>query len=417
MTEYWKSRLDAGGKAAYETVYSSVSSGSTRVKIPFLPQQTVLDVYTAFICDHPEFFWLGNVSYAAMSGGILFGGLQKSVILNFDSLYSPSDRNNIGRELENIASSFISAGYGSETEREKQICEYLVRNVEYEINYRLNTNAASALHFKKAQCIGYAKAVKYLADKLGIWCIVLNGSGGDNPGKYEPHSWNIVRINGNYYHLDVTFMGGANRNKSLPMQFLYFNCTDAAFSDTHQWDKSTVPACTDHSFDGGANSFEELKRYQYPPIIKSGGSYYANTPTGGSSPFTTPTGGIFSPDMPTGGTPPQYTQNTPTGGNGQDVRNIRVQTPTGGQSPVQNVSRPAVPAGVKVIKSLYEFRRLLKERTGDSVKFVYQTDMDLKTQQQFLEQTFRDFCQENQICGQSWLMCRGGVWEITINRS
>jgi len=45
-------------------------------------------------------------------------------------------------------------------------------------------------------CQGYAIATKYLLNYLGIDCMVATSSGGG-------HAWNIVKLNGQWYHMDV----------------------------------------------------------------------------------------------------------------------------------------------------------------------------------------------------------------------
>jgi len=51
-------------------------------------------------------------------------------------------------------------------------------------------------------CDGISKFVKFALDYLGVKCIVVFGKG-LNPltGKAEKHAWNIVKLEGNAYHL------------------------------------------------------------------------------------------------------------------------------------------------------------------------------------------------------------------------
>ena len=55
------------------------------------------------------------------------------------------------------------------------------------------------------RCEGMAKAVKILCDELGIWCIVALSDANPDKGIKYRHAWNVIRIDGKYYHLDVTF--------------------------------------------------------------------------------------------------------------------------------------------------------------------------------------------------------------------
>ena len=53
-------------------------------------------------------------------------------------------------------------------------------------------------------CAGYAKAFKYLCDKAGIPCILINGDVQFKGTSREAHLWNVVTIDGKNYIVDVT---------------------------------------------------------------------------------------------------------------------------------------------------------------------------------------------------------------------
>ena len=47
--------------------------------------------------------------------------------------------------------------------------------------------------------------MKVLCDAFGIWCMIAVCGNNPEKGIKYRHTWNIVRIGGNYYHLDATF--------------------------------------------------------------------------------------------------------------------------------------------------------------------------------------------------------------------
>lgn len=55
-----------------------------------------------------------------------------------------------------------------------------------------------------AICTGYAAAFQYLCGLLDVYSIYVEGFAGANG---IGHAWNMVYIDGAYYHVDVTFMG------------------------------------------------------------------------------------------------------------------------------------------------------------------------------------------------------------------
>ena len=75
----------------------------------------------------------------------------------------------------------------------------------------------------KALCEGYSKAFKVIMDKLGIPCVLVAGpacngiDGVDSQGNklestYEPHMWNAVRVEGEWYGVDVTWNDTENNH-------------------------------------------------------------------------------------------------------------------------------------------------------------------------------------------------------------
>lgn len=82
--------------------------------------------------------------------------------------------------------------------------DYIVQNTSYDMGYYTDSIASEsyyaygALMNNKAVCNGYASLFQYLCLKSGIDCRFVV-SDADN------HSWNMVKINKSYYHIDVTW--------------------------------------------------------------------------------------------------------------------------------------------------------------------------------------------------------------------
>ena len=94
-------------------------------------------------------------------------------------------------------------------------------------------------------CEGIAKSVKVLCDALGVWCIIaICGNNPEKGIKYR-HTWNIVRINGQYYHLDATFDNtlGKNEDGSTSIRYDYFNLDDKNIFRDHEPLIAPAPPC------------------------------------------------------------------------------------------------------------------------------------------------------------------------------
>ena len=97
-------------------------------------------------------------------------------------------------------------GY-SEFEKIKKVHDFLIENVEYDINLKASEpySILGPLTEGKAVCEGYARSFKYILDELQIPCILISGTGTNSKGETESHAWNYVELNGKWYAIDVTW--------------------------------------------------------------------------------------------------------------------------------------------------------------------------------------------------------------------
>ena len=85
-----------------------------------------------------------------------------------------------------------------------------------------------------------AKATKILLNAANMKCIVATGKASLEKCE-EGHAWNIVKVNGNPYHLDATW-DIANSTKSS-VCYDYFNLTDEQIAIDHR-DFRDTPKCS-----------------------------------------------------------------------------------------------------------------------------------------------------------------------------
>lgn len=85
-----------------------------------------------------------------------------------------------------------------------------------------------------AVCEGIAKFVKLTLNKLGIECFICGGKCTLENEKIEDHAWNIIKIEEDYYHIDVTWdiRKDDAQNKRI-VSYDYFNLDDANISRDH----------------------------------------------------------------------------------------------------------------------------------------------------------------------------------------
>lgn len=126
----------------------------------------------------------------------------------------------------------------SDLVKAKKLHNWLINRTEYDQengnNFSISEESWSPfLHRKSdnkfyAVCAGYAGAYKLLLDAAGVECYKVYGNK-INPGDVQ-HEWNIVKINGNFYHVDTTWDDGKQT-----ISYANFMRSDANFAKTHDY--------------------------------------------------------------------------------------------------------------------------------------------------------------------------------------
>lgn len=142
----------------------------------------------------------------------------------------------------------------SDYEKVLAVHDYVVKSSRYD---RLNadSNTVPAMEHEAygvlvngiGVCDSYAKAVKLLLERAGVQCILVEGSkigdAGQRPADVD-HAWNIVKLDGEYYHLDATWDDVSEERDSIELVYNHFNLNDEEMQKTHVWNISKYPPCT-----------------------------------------------------------------------------------------------------------------------------------------------------------------------------
>lgn len=87
-------------------------------------------------------------------------------------------------------------------ERELAIHDRLVEQTAYDESQSQPQihNLYGVLVNRLAVCDGYSKAFQYLLYQAGVPCLFVTGQ-----SQGEGHAWNLVQLDGAYYHVDITW--------------------------------------------------------------------------------------------------------------------------------------------------------------------------------------------------------------------
>ena len=213
---------------------------------------TTIKVFFYFLDDHPDVFWVspGIYCYTNIMNKLTYLGFEYFDGSKTDScpqLISTSMARgiNASRQLidsqrsafTNKVSSIlknIPAG-DSPFSKEKKVYDWLTRNCVYDYDaansYIQNEASGSSYTFTsyaalvsgKAVCSGYAKALQYLLNSVGIECTQRYGT-----VEGIGHEWTMVKIDGDYYQCDPTWDSNLYEMGSYP--YYYFNRIDSVMA-------------------------------------------------------------------------------------------------------------------------------------------------------------------------------------------
>ena len=231
---YYYSVLSDEEKIVYEEIYSSVKNREENTELSTLDAQVIEKIFKCVLNDHPRFYYVEGYTYMTYTWN------EKIVKMEFVGTYSKTKEECevLDAQIENAVVKCVSgmpAGI-SDYEKVKYIYEYIINTTEYDLNSVDNQNICSVFLNGKSVCMGYARAMQYLLLEQDILCTIVNGTAQQG----QEHAWNMVLLEDQYYHLDVTWgdnsymeINGETSQSGMP-NFGFFCVPTEEISKTHQ---------------------------------------------------------------------------------------------------------------------------------------------------------------------------------------
>lgn len=144
----------------------------------------------------------------------------------------------------------LITGDMAEYAKEMVLHDYIIYNTRYDYeNYKRGTVPSESfeeygcLVLGVAVCEGYSEAMKLLCDLSSLECLLISGKS-ESGGQWIDHAWNIIKIGGKYYHVDVTNDDPVSSDGKDVLGYYYFNLPDSEMALGNTWEKADYPACT-----------------------------------------------------------------------------------------------------------------------------------------------------------------------------
>ena len=242
VEQFYYNHMTKQQQAAYHNILTGVKNLSDEFQIPVLPAEELANVFFQMRLDHPEVFWTTGFRYRYYKDS-------SNLIFVPEYLF---DKNKI-REHQKAMTARVEklarpAAKMSELEKEKYVHEFICENVRYDkLKKAYSPEIIGPLGQGVGVCEGIAKTVKVLLDVLGVWNMIALCGNNPEKGILYRHTWNIVKVNGTYYHLDATFDNSLRKNhEDSEIRYDYFNLDDQQVFRDHEPLIAPAPHCTDH---------------------------------------------------------------------------------------------------------------------------------------------------------------------------
>lgn len=158
-------------------------------------------------------------------------GVSPVMEIEYDlSFYDDAEQESeVDKKVEEIIEE-LDLGDKMDYEKVSDIHDYICENVEYEAaadGSDIRRTAYGALIEGRAVCQGYSVILYRLLLEAGIDNRIVFGSGISPDGNTGPHTWNIVKLYGKYYYIDVTW------DDSTGSRDYFLVPAGAGFEDVH----------------------------------------------------------------------------------------------------------------------------------------------------------------------------------------
>lgn len=182
------------------------------------------DPYTKYVVERYNYAWEGT------KNGIV------SISLKVNYRENAAQSNYVNKRAAEILKEILVAEM-NEHEKVKAIHDYVVQNMKYDTQMKKYT-AYDAVYSGEAVCQGYALLTYRMLELAGMKNYIVEGIAGK-----DRHAWNLVQINGAWYHLDTTWNDPIG---SLPddISYKYYLLNDQQMKKDHSWSVSVPAAST-----------------------------------------------------------------------------------------------------------------------------------------------------------------------------
>ena len=229
-----------------KSIYSAIAKGVNKLDEDIIVskyniesvEQVKIDTkeaVDAFLCDHPEVFYMNSQYAISLTQSIL------GEVLKIQLDYSVTDKNDLENDINKmdlLIETVVTTVQGmSEYEKELFIHDFLAKNIKYYEYDKTKDTIPNICHTSyaglvnsEAVCDGISKTFQMILDRIGIENYIVTGTIDSTP-----HAWNLLKIENEWVHVDITsnkYIKDEN-GKTIEAVHTYFNVSTEFVKKTH----------------------------------------------------------------------------------------------------------------------------------------------------------------------------------------
>lgn len=235
---YYYNQLSKTGQNAYHAMLAGLQNLSPSFQVPLLEGRELAEIYFCLRMDHPEIFYSVHFKYRYYRDS---GSAELIPEYLFEKKKIQDHQKAMKARVEKLTRPVKGQ---KEIDRLLYVHDFICRSVHYDkLKKAYSHEIIGPLGQGVGVCEGIAKAFKILCDALDIWCVIaICGNNPEKGIKYR-HTWNIVKLNGKYYHIDATFDNSLGNPDEI--RYDYFMLPDRQLFRDHEPVIYRMPECVD----------------------------------------------------------------------------------------------------------------------------------------------------------------------------
>ncbi len=229
-TKKWAyNTLTSNQKKAYETLFDGMIKCTPSISLTGsgINVSEYDTVFRALDYDNPQLITtMGNGSYS------YFGSRIMTMYYKYD--FTAAQYASKMKTIETNTASVIAQAKALKTDYDKVklFHDWIIDRTEYIGNNQKYTwRIDGPIIYRKSVCEGYSRAFQYLCQSVGIECVCVSGTAGGSG-----HMWNMVKVNGKWYQMDVTWDDPISWDGKPVLRYDYFLISDAKMYKDHRID-------------------------------------------------------------------------------------------------------------------------------------------------------------------------------------